>query len=90
MEFARRNLRLETLAWELSFGGTFVWELSFGKFRLIFVACYFRLGSFVWELSLWKFRFGIFALEFALRNRRLETLDWELSLEGNFRLRTFA
>ena len=48
LELALRNFRLETLAWELSFVGTFTLERSFRKKRL---------GTFAWEL-----RLGIFGL----------------------------
>ena len=49
LELALKNFRLETLSWELSFGGTSVWELSL---RIT------HLGFFAWGL-----RLGIFGLE---------------------------
>ena len=58
LKLALKNFRLEALAWELSFGGTFacelgfrkknVWELSLGNFGS---------GSLAWDLWL-----GIFGL----------------------------
>ena len=57
LELALKTFRLETLAWKLSFWGTFAWELSRGNFSLGSLALdllpgIFRLGTFARELSL--------------------------------------
>ena len=64
MELAFNGFRLEALAWELSFWGSFAWKFSFGKI--------------VWGLWLGMVSLGSLALD--LRLFGLGSWDWNLRL----------
>ena len=66
LDLALRKFRLEALAWELSFLGTFAWELGLRNIRL---------GTFAWEL--WFGIFGLGSLAWNLRILRLGNWDPE-------------
>ena len=94
-DLPHRSVRLEYLAWKLSFGmfislrnfslgssnlRTFAMELWFGNLCLGSCTLYLSFEAFAWGLSSDKFRLGYVALELSFEILRVATFTCDLSL----------